>query len=124
MSEKTKILVCEDNKLTQRVLEVALKKMDSEILVATDGDEGIRLIKEHKIGLVITDINMPYNSGLEIVEFVRKNYGRKIPVIIVTNINLDDTRKHARELGADAYITKPFNPDELLAIIRSLNFPV
>jgi len=124
MSERNKILVCEDNKLTQRVMEVALKKMDHEILVATDGEEGIRLIKEHEIGLIITDINMPYNSGLEIVEFVRKNYGRKIPVIIVTNISLDDTRKHAEELGADAYITKPFDPDQLMEIIQSLNFPV
>ncbi|MDF1571212.1 MAG: response regulator [Bacteroidales bacterium] len=124
MSDRKKILVCEDNKLTQRVLEVALKSMDHEILVATDGEEGIRLIKEHEIGLIITDINMPYNSGLEIVAFVRKNYGRKIPVIIVTNISLDDTRKHAKELGADAYITKPFDPDQLLEIIQSLNFPV
>lgn len=123
MSERTKILVCEDNKLTQRVLEVALKKMDHEILVATDGEEAIRLIREQEIGLIITDINMPYNSGLEIVEFVRKNYGKEIPVIIVTNINLDDTRKHAAELGADAYITKPFDPAELLAIIQSLNLP-
>jgi DNA-binding response OmpR family regulator len=124
MSDKAKILVCEDNKLTQRVLEVALRKLDQDILVATDGEEGIRLIKEHEIGLIITDINMPYNSGLEIVEFVRKNFGRKIPVIIVTNISLEDTRRHAEELGADAYITKPFDPSELLEIIRSLNIPV
>jgi CheY-like chemotaxis protein len=121
MSGKTKILVCEDNKLTQRVLEVALRKTDHDILVATDGEEGIRLIREHEIGLIITDINMPYNSGLEIVEFVRKNYGRKIPVIIVTNISLEETRRHAEELGADAYITKPFDPSELLQIIQTLN---
>lgn len=124
MSDKAKILVCEDNKLTQRVLEVALRKLDKDILVATDGEEGIRLIREHNIGLIITDINMPYNSGLEIVEFVRKNFDRKIPVIIVTNISLEDTRRHAEELGADAYITKPFDPSELLDIIRSLNISV
>ncbi len=123
MSKHTKILVCEDNKLTQRVLEVALKKMNYEILVATDGEEGIRLLKENEIGLVITDINMPYNSGLEIVEFVRKKYGKEIPVIIVTNINLDDIRKQAQELGADAYITKPFDPAELIHAIQSLNLP-
>ncbi len=123
MSKRTKILVCEDNKLTQRVLEVALKKMNYETLVATDGEEAIRLIKENDIGLVITDINMPYNSGLEIVEFVRKKYGKELPVIIVTNINLDDIRKQAQELGADAYITKPFDPAELITAIQSLNLP-
>lgn len=123
MTKRTKILVCEDNKLTQRVLEVALKKMNYETIVATDGEEAIRLIKENDIGLVITDINMPYNSGLEIVEFVRKKYGKELPVIIVTNINLDDIRKQAQELGADAYITKPFDPAELMNAIQSLNLP-
>ena len=118
-----KVLVCEDNKLTQRVLEVSMRKLDFDILVATDGEQGINLIRENDIDLIITDINMPYNSGLEIVEFVRKNYEKKIPVIIVTNINLEDTRRHAKELGADAYITKPFDPSELLDAIHSLELP-
>ena len=118
-----KVLVCEDNKLTQRVLEVSMRKLNFDILVATDGEQGIQLIRENDIDLIITDINMPYNSGLEIVEFVRKNYEKKIPVIIVTNINLEDTRRHAKELGADAYITKPFDPTELLDAIHSLELP-
>lgn len=115
-----KVLVCEDNKLTQRVLEASLQKMDFEVVLAKDGDEGITYIKENNVDLIITDINMPYNNGLELVEYVRKHFERKIPVIIVTNINLDDTRKHAMELGADAYITKPFDPGELRKAIESL----
>lgn len=120
MSEKTKILICEDNKLTQRLLEVSLRKMNFDILVATDGEQGIRNIKEQDIGVIITDINMPFNSGLEIVEFVRKHYTKKIPVIIVSNINLEETRKHAKELGANAYFSKPFDPSELIKTIESL----
>jgi len=120
MLQRPKILICEDNKLTQRVLEVALRKMSYEILVATDGDQGIKFIREQEIDLIITDINMPFNSGLEIVEFVRKQYSRKIPVIIVSNINLENTRKHAKELGANAYFTKPFDPSELINTIADL----
>ncbi len=123
MTEKQKVLVCEDNKLTQKVLEAALKKMDFDVILAKDGDEGISHIKEDNVDLILTDINMPYNNGLELVEYVRKNFERKIPVIIVTNINLEDTRKHAMELGADAYITKPFDPGELRKAIELLQIP-
>jgi len=118
-----KVLVCEDNKLTQKVLEATLRKMDYEIALAKDGDEAINLIREDDVDLIITDINMPYNNGLEIVEFVRKRFEYKVPVIIVTNINLDETRKHALELGADAYLTKPFDPGELKNVIESLQIP-
>ncbi len=120
MSTKIKVLVCEDNKLTQRVLEAALRKLNFDIIVASDGEQGIRYIKEQDIKLIVTDINMPYNNGLEIVEFVRKNYKERIPVIIVSNISLDETRKHAKELGADAYFTKPFDPAELVKTIKTL----
>ncbi len=115
-----RVLVCEDNILTQKVLEVALKKINFEIVLAKDGSEGIQFLEEQDFDLVLTDINMPYNSGLEIVQYIRKHKQLNIPVIIVTNINLEDTRKHARELGADAYITKPFDPQELLEAIKSL----
>jgi len=121
MTELKKVLVCEDNRLTQKVLEAALRKKNFEIILAKDGEEGIRYIDENNIDLIITDINMPFNNGLEIVEHVRKKYSHKVPVIIVTNINLDDTRNHARELGANAYFTKPFDPGELLGAIDDLD---
>lgn len=117
---KDKVLVCEDNKLTQRVIEVALRRLNYDILVAVDGEEGIRKINEHDIKMIITDINMPYNNGLELVQHVRKNYKERIPVIIVTNIILEETRRLAIELGADRYITKPFDPEELITAIKSL----
>jgi DNA-binding response OmpR family regulator len=122
MLENIKILICEDNRLTQRLLEMSLKKMNFDIHLATDGDEAIRILKEEDIGLVITDINMPYNSGLEVVEYIRRNFEKKIPIIIVTNIVLDETRILAEELGADSYITKPFDPIELTEAINALGF--
>lgn len=120
MSTGGKILVCEDNKLTQRLFEASLRKADYDIIIAVDGEQAIRYINEEEIRMVITDINMPFNNGLEVVEYVRKRYRNRIPVIIVTNINLEETRAHARELGADAYLTKPFDPDELIGIIQTL----
>ncbi|MEX0986771.1 MAG: response regulator [Bacteroidales bacterium] len=118
--EKVKVLLCEDNKLTQRLLEVTLKKLNFDIVVAANGEQGIRFLKEEDIKLIITDINMPYNNGLEIVEFVRKNYKEKIPVIIVSGINLEETQALAAELGADEYFTKPFDPVELVRAVKKL----
>ena len=118
-----KALICEDNTLALKVLEVTLRRLNFEVIVARDGDEGIRHLQEESVNLLVTDINMPYNNGLEVVEYLRKHSDRRIPIIIVTNINLEETRKHAKELGADAYITKPFDPDELVKAINSLNIP-
>ncbi|MDA3821254.1 MAG: response regulator [Bacteroidales bacterium] len=116
-----KALICEDNKLTQRLLEVLLQKMNFEVHVAVDGEQAINYLKIEKIGLLITDINLPYNNGLEIIEYLRKSNEEKIPVIIISNINLEEAKLHAKELGADNYITKPFDPKELMKIIKGMN---
>ena len=120
MSDKIKVLICEDNMLMQKVLEKALLHINFEIISVADGEQGIERIKGGDIGLIITDINMPYNNGLEIIQYVRKHYEKKIPVIVVTNILIEDTRKQAVELGADAFITKPFDPARLLTTIKEL----
>lgn len=123
MSSKLKVLICEDNSMAQKVLQYTLKKMGHEVIVTDNGKEGIDLLKDEDVQLVITDINMPYNNGLELIQFLRKQYGKKIPVLIVSKINLEESKKHAAELGADGYITKPFDPQELVDAIESLNIP-
>jgi len=124
MSSKLKVLICEDNSMAQKVLEFTLKKMGHEVISAGNGKEGIDLLREEEVQLVITDINMPYNSGLELIQFLRKQTTKKIPVLIVSNINLEESKKHAAELGADGYITKPFDPQELIDAIESLNIQI
>ena len=124
MSSKLKVLICEDNSMAQKVLEFTLKKMGHEVISASNGKEGIDLLREEDVQLVITDINMPYNSGLELIQFLRKQTAKKIPVLIVSNINLEESKKHAAELGADGYITKPFDPQELIDTIESLNIQI
>ena len=124
MSSKLKVLICEDNSMAQKVLEFTLRKMGHEVISASNGKEGIDLLREEEVQLVITDINMPYNSGLELIQFLRKQTAKKIPVLIVSNINLEESKKHAAELGADGYITKPFDPQELIDTIESLNIQI
>lgn len=66
-----RILVCEDNILTLRSIEYSLKNAGYEVSKATDGDQGIRILGEEVIDMVITDINMPYTKGLELVRHVK-----------------------------------------------------
>lgn len=116
-----KVLVCEDNTLTLRSIEYALKKAGYEVSKALDGEQGIRILNEEEIDLVITDINMPYTKGLELVRHVNTKMKRKIPVIIITGITLEETRDHAKELGASGFLTKPLDLDVLLETVKSFS---
>lgn len=115
-----KILVCEDNELTLRTVEFALKRAGYEVIKALDGDEAIQILDEQVIDVVITDINMPYTKGLELVLHVNKKFEKKIPVIIISSITLKETQDHAFELGAKGYLTKPFDLDALVEMVHSL----
>ena len=114
-----KILVCEDNTLTLRSIEYSLKNAGFEVSRALDGDQGIRILKEEEIDLVITDINMPYTKGLELVRHVNTKMKKKVPVIIITGITLEETRDHAMELGASGFLTKPLDLNVLIDTVKS-----
>ena len=116
-----KILVCEDNLLMLRTIEFTLKKHGYEVIKAIDGGQGIQILDHEKIDILITDINMPYNSGLELIQHIKKNLSYRIPVIIVSVINLEETKKHAKELGAVNYITKPFDPETLVEMVKNIS---
>ena len=114
------ILVCEDNPITLKTIEFTLKKVGYDVLKAEDGEQGIVILDKQEVDLVITDINMPYTKGLELVRYINTKLETKIPTIIISGINLDETKDHARELGAEGYITKPFDPKVLLDLVQSL----
>jgi DNA-binding response OmpR family regulator len=115
------ILVCEDNVMTLKTIEFVLKKAGYNVFKAGDGIQGIRILGEEEIGLVITDINMPYSKGLELVRHINTNLQHKIPVIVITGITNDETRIHAAELGARGYLTKPFDLDIMVDMVKSLS---
>jgi DNA-binding response OmpR family regulator len=115
-----RVLVCEDNTLTLRSIEYVLKNAGFDVVKANDGEQGIRILDEEEVDLVITDINMPYTKGLELVRHVNTDMEKKIPVIIVTGITLEETREHALELGASGFLTKPLDLDVLVETVKSL----
>jgi DNA-binding response OmpR family regulator len=114
------ILVCEDNILTLRPIELAMQIAGYSVITAADGRQGIKILEEEKVDLLITDINMPYALGLELVRYVNTRLEEKIPVIIVTGITQKETEIHAMELGAQGYIRKPMDLDVLVDMVKQL----
>jgi len=114
------ILVAEDELLLIRAIEGRLKKDGYAVRSAMDGQEALEKIGLQTPDLVITDIMMPYASGLEIIAAVRALPGKKVPVIILSSMGQEDVVLEAFRLGADDYITKPFSPNELSVRVRRL----
>ena len=114
-----KILIAEDEPIMLKTMELKLKRDGHQVITANNGRDAIQLIIGNDIDLVITDIMMPYTSGLEILGFVKNNSGKKIPVIVLSAMGQENVVVEAFSLGADDYITKPFSPNELsLRVMR------
>ena len=116
-----KILIAEDDELMLRTLEFRLKKDGHSIMLARDGREALQLIDSFLPDLVITDIMMPYSSGMEIVGFLKQKYNNSIKVIILSGMGQENVILEAFRLGADDYITKPFSPNELSVRVNRFN---
>lgn len=113
-----KILLIEDDKVIKKIIEFLLKKEGYDVEIATDGEQGIKKIVSIKPDLIITDIMLPYKSGLEITSFSKTNYP-EIPIIIISILGREDqTIVEAFKLGADDLIAKPFNPIELVSRVK------
>ena len=114
-----KILVAEDEPLMLMAIEAKLKNEGFEVTGASDRQEALKALEKEVPDLLITDILMPYTSGLELISIVRTNY-KKIPIIVLSGLGQEDTVMEAFQLGADDFITKPFNPTELAVRVRRL----
>jgi two-component system chemotaxis response regulator CheY len=117
------ILIVEDSPTMRALLTSALEGLDTPVKVteAESGFEALRQLPRNSYDLIVTDINMPDINGLELISFVRNNSSyRTIPLVIVSTESSERDRDKGVGLGADAYLAKPFEPDELRDIVRDL----
>lgn len=114
----TKILIVDDEPVIQVLLEETLEELldqGVELLFASDGVEGWQLIQEEKPGLVLLDVMLPHISGYEICQRVRQDddlAGTYIMMLTAKGQEVD--RERGSEVGADEYVTKPFDPDYIV----------
>lgn len=110
-----KILIVEDSPTIRSMIISTLDPMgDFQFTESESGFEALKVLPRETFDLIITDINMPDINGLELVSFIKKNDAYKtIPLIIVSTEGSDYDVKKGLDLGADAYIKKPFDPSDL-----------
>jgi len=117
-----KILVADDSPTTRSLIISTLEGLgDFEVIGAANGFEALRILPHEKVDLVITDINMPDINGLELISFIRNNQlYKETPLIIISTEGSGRDQEKGLALGADAYLVKPFKPEDLQQLVEGL----
>jgi two-component system, OmpR family, alkaline phosphatase synthesis response regulator PhoP len=116
-----KILAVDDEKHIVRLVQVNLERAGYEVVTANDGKEALSKVESEKPDLLVLDVMMPYMDGFEVLQSLRRNpETRDIPVIMLTAKAQDADVFKGWQSGVDCYLTKPFNPMELLAFVKRI----
>lgn len=115
-----KILICEDEEIMLTALEFRLRKQGFDVDLAKDGKQALEKLQESVPSLVILDILMPFVSGLEIIEYIRKEMKSSLPIIVISALEHDEVVLDAFKKGATDFVTKPFKPIELILRIKRI----
>jgi len=112
------ILAVDDEAGILRLIKLELSSQGFRVVVANDGEEALRIAEQQRPDIVVLDILMPDMTGLEVMRRLRER--TQVPVILLTGKDHDEDKVRGLELGADDYLVKPFNPDELSARVRAV----
>ncbi|MCD6498939.1 MAG: response regulator [Deltaproteobacteria bacterium] len=119
MERARRVLVVEDSDAMRHIACDVLEMEGFEVLEAVSGFDALKLLAAEQVDVVVTDINMPDLTGLELIKFCRSDPKRKdIPVIVISTDSSAADRERAIKLGANDYLVKPFEPDDLVAACR------
>lgn len=113
-----KILVIEDEVMILKSIEFKLKKEGFEVTTALNGKIAQDILSTEIFDVVITDLMIPYYSGLELISYVRNELKSTVPIIVLSAIGQEGSILEAFRLGANDYMTKPFIPNELVIRVR------
>ncbi len=112
-----KILIADDELIMRELLKEALEKLEDkgvELLTADNGEEAIESIRTEKPELVILDVMMPGTNGFEVCNIVKNELGLKdVYVLMLTANGQEFNKQKSKDVGADIFMTKPFDPDEI-----------
>ncbi|MCR5031527.1 MAG: response regulator transcription factor [Lachnospiraceae bacterium] len=111
------ILVCDDDKEIVEAVEIYLEQEGYHVLKAYDGEEAIAILNKEQVDLLVIDVMMPRLDGIHAIRKIREN--NSIPIIILSAKTEDADKILGLNIGADDYVSKPFNPLELVARVKS-----
>ena len=116
-----RILTIDDSKTMRDMLMLTLAEAGFDVLQAVDGQDGLDVLVDQQVDVVITDINMPRMDGYEVIRQLRKNPAHKsTPILVLTTESETDKKNLAREAGATGWMVKPFDPDRLVETVRKV----
>jgi CheY-like chemotaxis protein len=111
MTPRKKVLICEDNEVERKAIQLAVEGEGIETVLVPDGRKAIAQLEEaNDFDLIITDIHMPYKNGDDILELVRRQQGRATPIVMISSDREEEVIKLALKLGVDEFIEKPIDP--------------
>ncbi|MEH3118357.1 MAG: response regulator [Methylorubrum populi] len=115
------VLTVDDSPSIRQMIKVTLAPAGHTVVEAADGAEGLAQAGRHRIDLVITDLNMPVMNGLEMIGRLRGMPSLTgVPIIFLSTESDDGVKQKAKAAGATGWITKPFKPEQLLAVVTKL----
>src|SRR5215470_6913789 len=116
LPEKKQVLIVDDEPNLRKILAAQLSRDGYDVLLAEDGEQGLGLLREHHIDLVVTDLKMPKVDGMTLLrEALRET--PDLPIVMITAHGTVDTAVEALKIGAFDYLTKPFDKDEVRQIV-------
>ncbi len=118
------VLIVDDESRIRLLIEMLLEDIEDdgvEILMAGNGQDALDLVRENQPDLVLLDIMMPVINGFDVCRTIKKEWGMdEVTVVLLTAKGQKQDLQHGDDVGADRYITKPFNPDELLDLVTEV----
>ncbi len=116
-----KVLVCDDERHIVRLIQVNLERQGYTVVTAFDGKDGLEKVKAENPDLMVLDVMMPYMDGFEVLKSLRRDPAfESLPVIMLTAKAQDKDVFEGYHYGADMYLTKPFNPMELVSFVNRI----
>ncbi len=115
------ILTVDDSASLRQLLRVVLQGAGYEVLEAVDGVDGLSKLKGQELGLILTDVNMPKMDGLEFTRQARALPQYKFtPIVLLTTESSAEKKQEGKAAGATAWIIKPFDPEQLLGVVKKV----
>jgi len=115
-----RIILAEDNDILRKSLSFFLESKGFSVDQFSDGKDALDAIEANQYDLILTDINMPGKSGMEITQYVRESINSDVPIIILTSSGVEQTELDSFDIGANEFIAKPVSPAVLLVRINKL----
>jgi two-component system chemotaxis response regulator CheY len=124
MVSTIRALVVDDSPTMRAFVVAALEADGFEVTQAKSGFEALKILPKERFNIIVTDVNMPDINGLELVRYVRQSPDHKMtPLIIISTDGRERDRERGLQLGATAYLVKPFKPEALIGLARSVLVP-